>query len=178
MVNMKTLLLILSIFFCSCQSIHFAGRNGKDLNLSENNSAINHTFNNNTIDSTPYTSSSIWQRLSNKTYKSEYLLHTTVELTMLDKKHIRASLFLGEKTLEERILKGRFKRGYFALNNRLKTAFTAGPLLWEFAGFKIYLGVTKENNLILFETNAGSTAVLILPIFWAGTVDHIEYELR
>ena len=175
---MRAFFIILPFFLFSCRSVRFSGRTGKDINLSEDNEAINHSFNNNTIDSIPYTPSSIWQRLNNKTYRPEYLLHTTVKFTTLDKKHIHASLLLGDQVLEERMLKGKFKKGYFALNSRLAASFTAGPLLWAFAGFKTYVGVTKENNLILFETNAGSTVILILPIFWAGSLYDLEYKLK
>lgn len=175
---MKTLLLILTIFLFSCQSVRLSKRTGKDLYLTKDSKALNDTFKNNTIDSSSYTAASIWQRLSNKDYKAEYLVNTTVNLNIVDQNHLHAKLLLGDIVLEERILKGKFKRGYFAVNNRLKASFTAGPLLWAFAGFKIHLGVTKENELILFESNAGSTVILVLPIFWAGSVDNMKYQRK
>jgi hypothetical protein len=160
----------------SCKTINFSSRKEKDITLSENNNALNNTFRNNIIDSIPYTPSSIWQQLSNKNYKPEYLLNTKVKLELVDKTHIKAQLLSDDKILQEKILKGKFKKGYFALKNRLKAEFTAGPLLWAFAGFKIYLGITNQHNLILFETNAGSTVVIIFPIFGAASTNETEYK--
>ena len=176
---MRTLSLIIIAFLVqmlySCRSIDLSSRRGKDYSSNSTNISILNGIYINSPDSASDLYSA-WQRLDNKTLSIPN--DSYIQIKVLSERKLQATLLSQNKSIDEKILKGKNKKGYFVLRNRYKAKLNFGPFLWTFAGFKIYLGVTKENNLILLESNAGTTIVLILPVFPAGDRHFFEYRRK
>ena len=119
---------------------------------------------------------SLWQRINNKTVDTDTSARRYVELKVVSETKLIATFLSNNKIIEEKILRGKYGKGYFILKSRYKASFKFGPLLWGLAGFKIFLGVTRENNLILLESNGGTAMFFLLPIFPASEHHFLEYK--
>ncbi len=75
-------------------------------------------------------------------------------------------------------IKGKYRRGYFKMKRQYSTNFIAGPLLWILGDNFKYLGLTKDNKLIIIDSgNGGVMLFVIFPIFGSGSGQfENEYE--
>jgi len=85
-------------------------------------------------------------------------------------------LYTQDELIKSVTLKGKFKSGYFKVKRKYPTKFIAGPLLWVLGEHESYIGLTKENNLVILDSGgAGILLLVVVPFFVAGGDRH-EYE--
>lgn len=169
-------LILLTVTSNSCNSIHITARQGKDVTLNVNNNTMLEGIYLNSFDDSTADLYSLWQRLNNNTINTS--VNASIQLNVIGKKQLRVTLLSGNEVVEEKTLHGKYKKGYFVLKNRYRAKLHFGPFLWSFAGFRIFVGLTKDGNLILLETNAGTAILLLLPIFPAGNQHAFEYKRK
>ena len=83
-----------------------------------------------------------------------------------------------ETIIESLTIKAKYRSGYFKIKRQWNSSFIFGPLIWELGDNFKYLGVTKENKLVIIDSGNGGVMLLVaFPIMGAGggQVEH-EYE--
>jgi hypothetical protein len=168
---MKRLILFALVpMISSCGSVHVLAKKRDDVFLTaKNRDELNGIYNNSSVSSPANTDLyPIWQRLNNKDVYADTIDNPRIQFRFVSDRKLSAYVLSGKRVIEEKDFHGRFRHGYFILRNRLKARSMVGPLLWGFAGFRIYVGITKKNELVLLESNCGSAVLLCLPFFWAG----------
>lgn len=156
------------IIFQSCSSIGLTNRNGKDYYLGENNyTKLKGTFIDSTIIDYP--------KKSNNLNENVYT-PCTIEIDPITPNKIQYSYYLNDSLVYSKILKGKFKDGYFIQRTKFIIEFTFGPLLWGPGTQKYAYGITNENNLIELESHGGIAIFIILPFFASGGDFKHEYK--
>jgi hypothetical protein len=161
----------------SCKPIHLSERVGKDIFLDSESNALNGIYINNLTDTLSSGLYSFWQRINNKN-SDVTVPNTAIQIKTVTSTSLKISLVSNNQILADKIIEGKYKSGYFKLKNRFSADLIYGPFLWSLAGFKIYIGLTKEGNLALLESNAGSAMLLVLPFFPAGDKHTFVYKRK
>ncbi len=167
--------LLTSVLF-SCKSLHIRSREGKDLHLtSRDTTPLKGTYINFNSDDSSHLYT-LWKRLNYK--KNIEDPHGEIEIEPIDERNLRFSFLRDNKVVGETILKGHYRKGYFKLRDRYRAKMHFGPVLWSFAGFRIFLGVNEDGHLVLLESNAGVSIVGIFPVFSAGGRHDFKYRKK
>lgn len=156
------------LFLSSCSTVNLKHRAGKDRPLTKTDfSALEGTFTNAAPDSVR----SFYDRKLEDHFVDDSLFCTSVRIRP-EEKRLHLDLYDGDSLVTTYSVKGRFKKGYFRTRRRAMTNFFAGPVLWVVAEDFKYVGVTKDNNLIVL--NSGGSGLLmffVVPLFAAGGGD-------
>lgn len=173
MTNRRILVFLsLILIATSCSSIKLESRIGLDIQLNANSfDKLNGDYKNSNQD----TSKSNKSLYNNFNYDSIYKQkHLIVNFTSIDKHKIKIKVLDKETVIDSLTLKGKYRRGYFKIKRQWSTSFLAGPLLWMLAEDLKYLGLTKENKLVIIDSGGGGVMLFIaFPIFAAG---HGQFE--
>lgn len=164
------------LLFCSCSTIHLKDRKEKDKYLSSSSyDELNGSYNNLKHEATTLHKT----LLSNFDHESPHnQKDLIVKVDTPNENTIVLSVVDNETVIDSLIIKGRYRRGYFKLRREWRSNFIAGPLLWVLASKMKYIGLSKENQLVIIDDGGGGTMFLVVfPIFAAGTGQSInEYE--
>jgi hypothetical protein len=167
----------------SCSTVNLTTRKGKDIQLSSNDYLkLKGTFSNQSLDTNRFN----FKRTLYENFTFDTLGRRQTgfyaDILPLDEKTLTVNLYRHDKlyTQDELIksvtLKGKFKSGYFKVKRQYPKKFIAGPLLWVFGEHLSYIGLTKDNNLVVLDSGgAGVLLVVVIPIFVVGGDRH-EYE--
>lgn len=167
---------MLTIILASCQSVRPLEKKRIDVILSNDNiKKFNGTYKCG-LDSSNNNLYSFWQRIHNAKTTIDTLVNSRIEIETLSFSRLKVSLSRHERVIDSIILIGKVKKGYFVLKNRFKIASEVGPLLWGIGGFKIHMGLTQDNDLVLFESKMGMAIVLLLPLFVSGDRHNFVYK--
>jgi hypothetical protein len=167
--------ILLSIAASSCSSVDLSVRAGKDKALTKKDFTM---------------LAGKYANLGNDSilFKSlfdhfDHLDHTqrkgiSVELASVEERKITINLYDGEQIEKGKTVSGKFKKGYFKVKRQYTTKFIAGPLLWGFGSHRIYIGLSKTDDLVVFNSGGGGVLLLVIfPIFGAeGTKGDYEYS--
>jgi hypothetical protein len=170
------IILSLLLLICSCSTIRLKSRKGKDIHLDVSSiDKINGDYKNSNSDSL-YFQSTLYNNFNDNTIYRKNELQINIEA--LDKHHIKLRVFDNETIIDSLTIKGKYRRGYFKIKRQWNSSFIFGPLIWELGDNFKYLGVTKENKLVIIDSGNGGVMLLVaFPIMGAGggQVEH-EYE--
>ena len=168
--------LSLTLLICSCSTVRLKSRIGKDQQLDAISSdKLSGDFKNSRND-TNYLYRTLYNNFIYDTiYRQKDL---TVKLTPIDKNIIKLKIFGNETVIDSLTIKGKYRNGYFKVRRQVNANFIVGPLLWVLAENTKYLGLTKDNNLVILNSGGSGFLLLIaLPIFAAGGGQtEVEYE--
>ncbi len=170
------ILLSLTLLVCSCSTVRFKDRIGKDVYLDADSfDKLNGDFKNSKTD-TINLHRTLYNNFNYDTiYRQKDLI---VNFTPIDKKRLKLKVLDNGIVIDSLTIKGKYRKGYFKTRTEIKANFIAGPLLWVLAENKKYIGLTNDNNLVIL--NSGGSGFLLLiafPIFAAGGGQTtIEYE--
>ncbi|MGZ5243407.1 MAG: hypothetical protein ACXWW0_05915 [Bacteroidia bacterium] len=155
------------LIFYSCSTININGRNNKDIELNQYNyEHLNGTFSNSIIDSSQLRRTLIGNFKYDTTFANS---NYKVRLNSIDNRTIELKLLFKDSLITNYLVEGKYKNGYFKVRRQWKTNFIAGPLLWILGDDLKYIGITKENNLIIINSGGGGIMFLIaIPIFAAS----------
>jgi len=93
-----------------------------------------------------------------------------VNITPIDKHEIKLKVLDNEFTIDSLTIKGKFRRGYFKVRRQWEASFIVGPLVWVLGDNFKYVGLTKENKLVIINSGSGGVMLLVaFPIFGAGS---------
>jgi hypothetical protein len=136
---------------------------------SSNYHLINGKYTARTDTSIPSNDFNLWSCLSRQPMEKTLLLKDlSIDLKMMNKKRLKAILFLGGIEIEQRIFKGKLRQGYFRLSD--KTNLTGiPPIYWAVFSEKTRIGKSSKGTLIL--ENVSSRGGMFL-FFAASTPDH------
>lgn len=71
--------------------------------------------------------------------------------------------------LKSLVLKGKYKKGYFKVKRQLSVNGLLGPLFWVYGSNISYVGLTKENDIIVLNSGGiGILFILVMPISVSG----------
>ncbi len=174
----KSIIIFLSLILlvCSCSTGRLKSRIGKDQHLDENSfDKLSGDFKNSKSD-TVYSYRTLYNNFNYDTiYRQQDL---TVNFSPIDKNKIKLKVFDNETAIDSLTIKGRFRKGYFKVRRQVNANFIVGPLVWVLAENTKYIGLTKDNNIVIMNSGGSGFLLLIaLPIFAAGGGQtEVEYE--
>ena len=174
--NSILLIFSLALLICSCSTIKLKSRKGKDIHLDKSSfDTLSGSFKNTKNDTVHF------QRtlFSNFDYDTVYnQKNLIVNFTPVDKHQIKLKVLDNEFTIDSLTIKGKYRRGYFKVRRQWDASFIAGPLLWVLGDNFKYVGLTKENKLVIINSGSGGVMLLVaFPIFGAGSGQfENEYE--
>jgi hypothetical protein len=175
-VNRILIILSLTLLFCSCSTIRLKSRKGKDFHLDVSSSnKLSGDFKNSKND-TINSKKTLYNNFNYDTvYRQKDLI---VNITPIDKHIIKLKLLDNETIIDSLTIKGKYRRGYFKVRRQWSTSFIAGPLLWILGDNLKYIGLTKENKLVIIDSGSGGVMLLVaFPIFAASSGQfENEYE--
>lgn len=161
---------------CSCSTIRLRDRIGKDIRLDANSiDKLSGDFKN-TKNDTIYFYKTLYNNFNYDTiYRQKDL---TINFTPIGKNKIKLKAFDKETAIDSLTIKGKYRRGYFKVRRQINTNFIAGPLLWVLSENTKYIGLTKDDNLVIMNSGgSGLLLLIVLPIFAAGGGQtDVEYE--
>jgi hypothetical protein len=161
---------------CSCSTIRLKDRIGKDLRLDANSiDKLSGDFKN-TKNDTIYFNKTLYNNFNYDTiYRQKDL---TINFTPIGKNKIKLKAFDKETAIDSVTIKGKYRKGYFKVRRQINTNFIAGPLLWVLSENTKYIGLTKDDNLVIMNSGgSGLLLLIVLPIFAAGGGQtDVEYE--
>ena len=144
------------LFLMSCSSIRLAGRVEKDISLT-NQEKLKGEFSK--ID----------------TFKNGKIVKYDLFINLQNDKVLDFKLYYNDSLTRNEKLNGRIKRGYFKVKRRYMIDFIVGPLIWVLSDNIKYIGLTKENNLVIINSSSASLFLIVLPIMVGGNQQEIEY---
>lgn len=181
--NYIATILFFMVLIASCSTVNMTARNGKDIPLTSSDYLkLKGTFSNQSLDTNRFN----FKRtlFENFTFDTLGRRQTDfyAEVLPVDEKTVTINLYRYDKLdiqdvlIKSMTLKGKFKRGYFKVKRQYVKKFIAGPFLWVFGEHQNYIGLTKENNLVILESGgSGVLLLVVLPFFVAGGDKH-DYE--
>lgn len=170
-------LIISTVVFSACSSVKLTGRNEKDSVLNSNNyNQLKGRYSNISLDTIQYNHTLIGNFQFDTLFKQKEISFVTIE--PIDDRTLNLKLFKSDSNICALTITGKYQNGYFKVKRQWNTSFIAGPLLWVLGENLKYIGLTKENNLVV--ANSGGSGVLLLtalPLFVAGG-GHYENEYQ
>lgn len=174
--NVTIVFLSLTILVCSCSTIRLKDRKGIDIHLDANSSQkLSGVYKNSKNDTIKFHRT----LYSNFTFDSLYRQKDiTINITPIDKNKIKLKVYNQESAIDSLTIKGKYRRGYFKMRRQWSTSFIAGPLLWILGDNLKYIGLTKEDKLVIIDSGSGGVMLLVaFPISAAGSGQfENEYE--
>lgn len=169
--------ILLPFLITSCTTVNLAARRGKDIQLNTTDyTKLKGTFSNLSIDTNRFN--------FKRTLFENFTLDTLgrrqqqfyVDIIPVDDKTLTVNLYENGLLVKNLNIKGKFKDGYFKVKRQYTTKFIAGPLLWVLGEHRNYIGLTKDNNLVVLDSGgAGVLLLAVFPCFVAGGDKH-DYE--
>ncbi len=166
----------MSLLVCSCSTIRLKSRKGKDLHLDTSSFVkLSGDFKNSKNDTINFQKTLYNNFNYDKFYKQKDLI---VNITPIDKNKIKLKVIDKQYVTDSLTIIGKYRRGYFKMKRQWSASFIAGPLLWILGDNLKYLGLTKDNKLIIIDSGSGGVMLLVaFPIFGAGSGQfENEYE--
>lgn len=166
----------MTLSICSCSTVRFKDRIGKDISLDANSlDKLSGDFKNSNNDTTNFRTT-LYNNFNYDTlFRKKDLI---VNYTPIDKNRIKLKVLDTETVIDSLTIKGKYRKGYFKVRTEVKANFIVGPFLWVLTENTKYIGMTNDNNLVIL--NSGGSGFLLLiafPIFVAGGGQSIiEYE--
>jgi len=174
--NRILIILSLTLLVCSCSTVRLKSRKGKDIHLDKSSfEKLSGDFKNSKNDTINFRRT-LYNNFSYDTvYRQKDLI---VKITPIDKNKIKLKVIDNQYAIDSLTIKGKYRRGYFKMKRQWSTSFIAGPLLWILGDNLKYLGLTKENKLVIIDSGSGGVMLLVaFPIFGAGSGQfENEYE--
>jgi len=171
---------ILTFTISSCTTVNLLARKGKDLQLSASDiEKFNGVYLNVPTDTSNFRRTLYCNFTRNKKDTLCRQKQYSVKVVSVDPKTLTLNLNENETVIQSLMLKGKYKKGYFKVRRQFLIEGVVGPLVWVFGEHINYLGLSKDNNLVVFDS--GGTGVLFivaLPIFVAGGDRHNYEYLR
>lgn len=164
----------LIVISCSCSMISLKSRKGKDFHLNNNSfNQLSGYYRNPKKD----TSNLKLHRNFDFINVSENR-NLVVNINSFNKNRLNLKLLNKGLVIDSLILKGKYSRGYFKLKQKWNADFIFGPLLWTLGDEMKYIGLTKDNKLVIINSGVGGTMLfLVMPIMSAGSGQVVyEYE--
>lgn len=166
------LFLSLSLLSLSCSSISLKSRKGLDMYLSSDSC---HKLSGNYRNVQGDTSENYITLYHHFHFeKRSYRDLLTANLNVIDKNTIQLKFLFGDFVVDSLTLKGKFRKGYFRMDRQWDADFIAGPLVWIIGDNYKYIGLTKENKLVIVDSGRGG--VLLLVFFPAFGAESGQYE--
>jgi len=166
----------------SCKTVNLATRNGKDLQLSSTDfTKFNGIYSNlptdtNHLNRTLYCNFTKGNKSKDTICKQ---IHYNVKVLSTDPKTLTLELNDNGITIQNVTLKGKYKNGYFKVKRQFNFSGIVGPLVWVFGEHINYIGLSKDNNLVVFDSGgSGALFIIVLPIFVAGGDERNNEYLR
>ena len=145
----------------SCTSVKLSQRSGKDLQLTEANfQQLAGTYLYPATDSV---------RMHQQAGRNSHTSPHSIRIRPIDARTLELAVWNATEPIESQIVKGRYRRGYFKMRHQWHAKMVFGPLLWVLSEQQRYLGLTRENELVML--NSGGSGWLLLvawPIMVAG----------
>ncbi len=105
---------------------------------------------------------SLWKQLNYlKKDTLEKWQNHKVELEVINRKKIRAKLWLNEAVISEKILKGKVKNDYFSVKRNLKV-FGIPFIYFSVKDYKMEIGIDNNKQLLLNSAHMQSLNILIM----------------
>jgi len=172
----KYLFILFILFLIACSSIKVSKRQGKDVALSLTNSYILNGIYSNKMDSSTSYSRLLWGELSDSSGHIKNVDSTIVQIETIDKSKLKFTLLLNDSSIGRIELNGVYKNGYFyAKRNKARLEF--GPI-WTYDTKKIFLGLTKGNDLVVTSSSSNTAFLILFPIGGAGDNNIVTYFHR
>jgi len=174
--NRILIILSLTLLFCSCSTIRLKSRKGKDLHLDASFfNKLSGDFKNSKNDTINFRKTLYNNFNYDTVYRQKDLI---VNITPIDKHKIKLKVLDNETFIDSLTITGKYRRGYFKVRRQWSTSFIAGPLLWILGDNLKYIGLTKENKLVIIDSGSGGVMLLVaFPISAAGSGQfENEYE--
>ncbi len=166
----------MTLLVCSCSTIRLKSRKGLDIHLDAKSfDKLSGNYKNSKNDTINFRKTLYSNFNYDSLYKQKNLI---VNFTPIDKNTIKLKVLDNETALDSLTIKGKYRRGYFKMRRQWSTSFIAGPLLWILGDNLKYIGLTKENKLVIIDSGSGGVMLLVVfPIFAAGSGQfENEYE--
>lgn len=161
-------LAILFFFAASCSTIKFSERSEKDIWLnSKNFQKLDGKYLNKISDRTSNYKRFLWQERDDAQLGIPGFEKAIVQIKTLNDTKLEMSLLLNDSLIKMIQLKGVYKNGYFKIKTKPDASFKYGPL-WTLSTKKMYVSLTKENNLVLLESNGNTAFLILFPVSGAG----------
>ena len=167
--------LIMIILLGSCSTISKIDRDEKDLSLCDSNiKTINGTFLNKDLRS----KRDIYNLInsSKRHYKSFNTDSVSVKLTLITEKEIELSFIICDSFLTTIRLKGKLKNGYFCAKTKINLISPFFPILWGPGIYYIDIGLTKENDLVILDSESSAAFFIVFPFFAVGNENASEFK--
>ena len=168
--------LSLTMLFFSCSTIRLKSRKGLDIHLDANSfDKLSGNFKNSKNDTIKYHRTLYSNFVYDSLFRKKDLI---VNINPIGKNKILLKVVDNQSVIDSLTIKGKYRRGYFKMRRQWSTSFIAGPLLWILGDNLKYLGLTKENKLVIIDSGSGGVMLLVaFPIFGAGSGQfENEYE--
>jgi hypothetical protein len=152
----------------SCSTINLKSRKGIDefLNASTFNK-LSGDFVNSKHDSIKNQRTLYYNFNYDTIYKKKDLV---INIKPIDKRNIEIKVIDKEIIIDSLTLKGKFKNGYFKTKRKWNSDFFFGPILWLLGDNYKYLGLTKDNNLVIIDSgNGGMILLVFFPLIGGGS---------
>lgn len=157
---------LLSTAFYACSTINLSYRNGKDIKLGVHSlDKLDGDFFNMPQDTNHIGASFFNNFQHDSVYHQKNL---KINVTAITNKTLSLKLFDNSTLVDSLIIKGKTQKGYFRIKREWSTDFIAGPLLWALVEEHKYVGLTKENDLVLINSGGNGIILLILFPFFAA----------
>lgn len=159
--------LFLTLIFSSCSTVNLKARKGMDVELTATDyEKLKGSFSNTPID-TAYYYHTLYRNFRNDTTGTKQKQYT-LEITPVSANRMTLKLSHNDVPIKTLNLKGKFKNGYFRVKRKFSAEMLFGPI-WGLTEHLNYIGLSKENNLVVFDSGGvGFTMVTIFPFFVAG----------
>jgi len=164
---------IVTIFFFillfSCGEINVSERKGKDIILDDSNfHLVNQTINSLSNDSTE-----LARLLLDEKYWFNY---DSIKLESTYPDIILFNFFQEDLVIHKQERRVSFDNGYLVLKDDKKKEFEVGPLLWSISEHIIYLGLTKNEDLVELNYRGGTLFCLFFPYMSAVNQNESIYS--
>lgn len=145
----------------SCTTVKLPNRKGKDIVLSSDNfMQLNGIYTNNSSDSTGKRRN-LWNNFETDSL-NDYSGYK-VSIFPNDLNSLKLKIFYEDSIVFVTMLGGHYKDGYFAIEREWTTEFIAGPAIWFLNNNIRYIGLDKNNNLVVL--NSGNKLLILLMMF-------------
>ena len=155
----------------SCSSVNHLKRADKDIPLnSDIFMLLSGSYSNNSSDSTGH-GHSFWKSFDTATCFN--YTNYKITITVNDLNTLKLKLYYEDSVASVNMLHGHFINGYFVVDREWSTQVIGGPLLWYLTNNLRYIGINKNNNLVLLD---GEKKVLVFLMLLPIQIKKMQYE--
>lgn len=92
----------------------------------------------------------------------------SIKISCADSKRVTVEYLAGRSVFKTLLLRGRYKKGFFEVKRKLSFTFPAAVLFWGIRRELVYIGLDKNNDLLVINDSGGTAMVLVIPIGGSG----------